>query len=176
MKSSVTTSILTVMLVFAFVTSTSAQNATYSISKGLKPFDEVRVIADTEVFIVKSNRNHIEMVGDSSVILNMPITQKNDALYLVHEGSEGSKLQKVVIEYKGINRLVTGGNGTIHIQGLDEKDLDVFNNNAKLTMKGRSENVKIYSQDGENDISDLLALKVTAYIGENAKLQKPSRY
>ena len=176
MKSTITTFLSATMLALITAMSSMAQNANYEASMDLKSFDEIRVISDTEVIIIKSDRNHLKLVGDSSFVFNMPVTQNDGALTLVYEENGQNKLQKAVIEYKAINRLVTGGKGSIHIQGLNEKELKVYNNTANLTMKGRTDNVSLYSQEGDNDISDLRAFKITAYIGDNAKLLRPKWY
>lgn len=176
MKSTVTTLTSAIILATVLVLPSVAQQENYVSSMEVKPFDEIRVISDSEVLIVKSNRNHIKLVGDSSFVSSMSVSQEDEMLALVYEENGQNQLQRVVIEYKAINRLVTGGNGRIQIEGLDEKELKVYNNTAKLTMKGKTGNVSLYSQEGENDISDLRAFKIMAYIGENAKLQRPTWY
>lgn len=176
MKSSVTSLVITTLLALMLCAPSQAQEVTYTFSKSLESFDEIRALADTDVVIVKSNRNHIKLVGDSSAVFNLPVSLKEKALYIEYEENNDERLQKIVIEYKTLNRLVTGGTGSFHIEVFDEKKLDVFNNTANLIMSGKTQDVNIYSQEGMNDFSDLKALSITAYIGEKGNLKKPRWY
>lgn len=157
-----------------FTVPSIAQSESNIQSQDLESFDEVRVIADAEVIVRKSNRNHIKLIGDSTYTGSLPYSLKDNTLMFVYEEDGQKKLEKVVIEYKDINRIVTGGNGKFLIEGLEEKVLDIFNQSANLKLSGQIENGRIYSQNGDNDISDLKAFKIIAYMGDNAVLTRPT--
>lgn len=173
MKRSATTILSSIVLSLFFAVPVTAQQSSSIQSQDLMSFDEIRVLADAEVIITKSNRNHIKMIGDSTYIGNQPYSIKDNTLMFVYAEDGEKKLEKVVIEYKDINRLVTGGTGEFLIEGLEENELDIFNQSANLKLKGRIGNGRLYSQNGANDITDLRGLKITAYIGEDAVLKRP---
>lgn len=176
MKFTTTTFISAIILVLFFAVPSLAQKTSNVQSQDLESFDQIRVIADAEVIVTKSNRNHIKLIGDSTYIRTLPFSIKDQKLMFVYEEDGQKKIEKVVIEYKDINRIVTGGNGNFLIKGLDEQKLDIHNLSAKLTLKGQTENARIYSQKGNNNILDLEAQKIVAYIGDEAVLTSQESY
>ena len=172
MKPTITTLVSAIVLALVFTMPSIAQKTSNIQLQDLQSFDEIRVIADAEVIITKSNRNHIKLIGESTYIGSSPYSIEDSTLKFVYVEDGLKKLEKVVIEYKDINRIVTGGNGNFLIEGLEEDQLDIFNQSANLTLKGQINNGRIYSPNGANDITGLRGLNIMAYIGEDAVLKK----
>ena len=139
----------------------------------IEPFNHAKLQTDAQVIFLKSNRNYMYITGDSSYINSFSVNTEDSTLTFKHEENGNEDLLNiVVIEYTDLNNVEARGNGHFYFHSLDEDKLEITNTNAKLTLRGKTNNIEIYSSKGNNDISELTANKMFAYMGEEATLQK----
>lgn len=174
MKKSIIRIASALTLTIAMTLPSFAQESTHLRSVALEDFNQVRVSMDTEVILLKSDRNNLTLVGDSVYIAEFDISQQDDILAFSHNKEKTVSLQRVIIEYKELDRVITGGEGTYYFHKLSERDLEIYNPYAQVILTGRTENIRIYSEDGENDVTRLVAGKMVLHIGDSATLLKRS--
>ena len=146
---------------------------TYLRNIEVNDFKEIRVSLDTEVIILKSKRNNVTLVGDSSFVYSMPVNDNDDVLTFTYNAEPEGKLKQVLIEYKDIDRVVTGGTGNYYFHKVDAERLDIFNPTANVYLNGNSDKIRVISQDGLTDITALKSKQGIMRIGEAAKLIAP---
>ena len=169
MKTQVVKSVLGLVMVALFSIPSYAQ-LTYLRNVEVGNFKEIRVSLDTEVIILKSKRNNVTLVGDSSFVNNMPVQQKGDVLTFTYNAEPEGKLKQVVIAYKDIERVVTGGTGNYYFHKVDTEKLDIFNPTANVYLNGKSDKIRVISQEGLTDLTALTSKKGIMSIGESAQL------
>lgn len=175
MKTQILKSVIGLVVVLALSIPTYAQ-LTYLRNVEVDNFKEIRVSLDTDVIILKSDRNQVTLVGDSSYVFGMPIDQKGEALTFSYTAEPEAKLKQVVIEYKDIDRVVTGGIGNYYFHNVDTKKLDIINPMAHVYLKGNSDEFRVISENGTTDISSLRLNKGIVKIGESARLLGTEAY
>lgn len=174
MKDTITKITSAIILAFILSANSFAQDADFIKTQELEPYNQIQLSMDTEVILLKSSRNHLTLIGELDYINNMPISYKGDTLSLHHNEETAPKLRRVVIEYKDISKLETSGNGNYYLHKVDEDKLNIFNDNAKLTLSGRIGNVRIFSENGEIDATKLKSDQMIAQMGTKATFHMPS--
>lgn len=174
MKNSVLRFASTLVITLALIVPAFAQQTTHLRTVELEEFDQIRVSLDTDVILIKSDRNQLTLVGDSSYIAEFPVSQNDSILSFSYNENESKQLKRVIIEYKELDRAITGGDGTYFFHKLSQRDLEIFNPFAKVVLTGRAENLRIYSEEGDNDVTGLIAGKMVLHIGDSATLLKRS--
>ena len=147
-----------------------AQYTTYLRLVELDPYTQINMNVDSEVILLKSTRDHITFAGDSTFIASINVSQDESVLSFNYEKEPESKLIRVVIEYKNINTVTTGGNGTYYFHKLNEDNLSIRNPHARIHLNGDADNLTLVSVDGINDVTALNADKMFVQIGEKATL------
>ena len=169
MKTNLFKTVMGFAMVIALTVPSIAQ-VTYLRNIEVDNFNEIRVSLDTEVILLKSKRNHVTLVGDSAYVFSMPIEQNNDVLSFTYNSEPENKLSRVLIEYKDIDRLVTGGTGSYYLHNVEATKLDIFNPAAKLYISGKLHKMRLISENGTTDISDFQSREGILKIGETAQL------
>lgn len=158
-----------IAIAFAATVQTFAQT-THIRNVELSAYNKIQVSIDTEVILLKSKRNHVTLVGDSAYIAAIPVISEESILSMNYQFEPDAKLKKVVIEYTALDHATTGGNGTYYFHNLQEDDLVVFNPYANVVMTGKTDNIRIVSQEGVTDLTALNTQKRVLHIGESAML------
>lgn len=174
MKLTITKFTTAIVLAFVLTATSFAQDADYIKTQELESFNQISLDMDTDVILLKSSRNHLTLVGELDYINNLPVTYNGDTLSLAHNAANAPELRRVVIEYKDIDQIETKGKGFYYFHKVDEDQLKIINNNAKLTLNGRIDNVRIISDEGEVDASKLESNQMIAHMGKTAKLHMPA--
>lgn len=168
-----TLTIIALVISTGSITAFAQKGSTHIRFLEIEPFNQVKLQTDAEIIFLKSNRNYMYLTGDSSYINSFSITNEDSTLSFIHEEAGNEELlTTIVIEYTDLNNVEARGNGHFYFHSLDEDKLEITNTNAKLTLRGKTNNIEIYSSNGNNDISELTANKMFAYMGEEATLQK----
>lgn len=154
----------------AFATTTNAQTVTHLREVNLTEFNKIQVSLDTEVIVLKSKRNHVTLVGDSSYIAGIPVLVEEGTLEFNYATEPDNMLKKVVIEYTDLNHVTTGGKGTYYFHNIEEDRLVVFNPYANVVLTGTTEDIRVVSQEGVTDVTAFSSKKEAMYIGESAML------
>jgi hypothetical protein len=160
--------IYVLLLIIILSTASQAQNDDRIRRIELKAFDQIQLQVNTEVFLVKGPRNQIILQGDSAAIESIQIAQEEGILALDYLEDVAGSLKRIIIEYRNIEQLTTGGNGQYFIPNLDQHHLYVLNPQATLYIQGQAENLSLVSFDGKNDIRGLSAGKKQVQKGELA--------
>lgn len=162
---------LTFTLAIALATtfSTVAQT-THLRQVQLEPYNKLQVSLDAQVILLKSGRNHVTLVGDSSYIAGMPVMVEDGTLVFNYKAEPETKLAKVVIEYKNLDHATTGGVGTYYFHNLKEEKLVVFNPYANVILTGNTDKIRLISQEGVTDVTKLTANQEIMHIGDAALL------
>ncbi|MCG8372501.1 MAG: DUF2807 domain-containing protein [Balneolales bacterium] len=152
------------------LTTTSFAQTTHLRDVELASFKQIEVSLDTEVILLKSTRNHLTLVGDSSFISAIPIIAEDETLSFHYQAEPENKLKRVVIEYKEIDRITTGGVGTYYFHKMNQDDLFVLNPYANVVLNGNAEKIRVISQEGSTDVTSLTSGEKIMRIGESAQL------
>ncbi|SMO81076.1 GIN domain-containing protein [Gracilimonas mengyeensis] len=162
-------------LIFGLTTTINAQEGpqTHLQSHDLTTFDQVRLDVNAPVILLKSSRNRITLSGDSAYVFNPNVRLKSGVLVFDHLESDKYNLNQVVIEYTDVNRVITNGTGEYYFHKMDADKIEIFNNSAKLTLNGKANEISIYSQKGNVDVTELKAKKLRSKMGESATLLVP---
>ena len=120
---------ITFAVLFALVTiiPTNAQQFTHIRTMELNPFNEIKLSVDAEVILLKSERNHLTLVGDSAYIADLQVTNDNNDLSFTYQEDGDQQVHRVVIEYTSLEKAITGGNGAYFFHKLDVENLEVYN-------------------------------------------------
>jgi len=170
MKNFIKKSTLSFLLLTAISTVADAQNITHLREITLQDFDKIQVSLDTEVIVLKSKRNHVTLVGDSSYIASLPVLVEDGTLEFTYAYESQNKLSKVLIEYTDLEHATTGGTGTYYFHNIKEDRLVVFNPYASVKLTGNTNHIRVVSQQGKTDVTALTTLEEAMYIGEAAEL------
>jgi hypothetical protein len=173
MKSTLIKLSTVIVFVIGLIPSLQAQEFTHLQTHELNSFNQLRLDIDANVFLIKSTRNQVTLVGDSSYVADPNIRQQNGVLALGYMESDNYNLDRVVIEYKEVNRVIINGTGEYYFYRMDADDVQIFNNSAKLTLNGKVNRIGIYSQIGNVDVTGLKAKKLRSEMGETATLLVP---
>ena len=160
------------LVVFAAVSfSAAAQDyTTYIRNIDVDSFTNVEVELDTEVILIKSDSNRVTLAGDSTFIYNTPVSSVDGTLSFKYEKEPEGKLYRIIIEYTDLNRMVAGGEGAYYFHKVDLDNLVVFNPEAQVFVSGAVDKIRLVSNEGFNDISELKASNKFLHIGELATL------
>ncbi len=170
MKNVIKNIALAVALFISATTTVNSQDLTHIREVALTDFSKIQVSLDTEVLVVKSKRNHVTLVGDSSFIASVPVIVKDEILGFNYETEPDYLLEKVVIEYTDIDHATTGGIGTYFFHNIEEDRLVVFNPYARVILSGNTNHIRVVSQEGITDVTALTSNNEALYIGEEALL------
>jgi|GEM_PF-1416849 len=170
MKKTVQKITLTVALAIAISVGSFAQSTTYLREVALTDFNKIQVSLDADVIVLKSQRNHVTLVGDSSYIASVPVLVEGGILEFSYNAEPNNLLQKVVIEYKDLDHATTGGIGTYYFHNIKQEKLVVFNPYANVVLSGNTDLIRVVSQEGTTDITALTSQKEAMFIGDSALL------
>ncbi len=180
MKATIFKIILQITTIFAFVigltVSVFAQNYTHLNSYELSSFEQLRMDVDTEVILVKSDKNQLTLVGDSVYVFNAPINQENGVLTFNYFETGGEELKRITVEYQDISRVSTSGTGEYYFYNMDAKDLKIFNNSAKVKLRGKAEKISIFSEKGDIDVTEFQTKHMITHLGEAVNFQVPEDF
>lgn len=160
---------LTLTLLITLSISGNAQT-TYLRNIETSHFNKIQVSLDTEAIVMKSKRNHVTLVGDSSYIAGLPVLVEGEILEINYNSEPNNMLNKVVIEYTNIDHATTGGTGTYYFHNIEEESLVVFNPYANVILSGTTQQIRVVSQQGTTDVTALTSTKEVMHIGETALL------
>ncbi len=170
MKNTIKNITFAAVLSMGFLSTSNAQGITHLRAVELTNFDKIQVSLDTEVIIMKSGRNHVTLVGDSSYIASLPVLVEDGILEFNYADEPNKKLSKVLIEYMEIDHATTGGAGTYYFHNIKEDRLVVFNPYANVKLTGNTNHIRVVSQQGVTDVTALISVEEAMYIGDDALL------
>jgi hypothetical protein len=170
MKNIIKNITLAFALSIAIISTSNAQDITHLKEVALTEFNKIQVSLDTEVIIMKSERNHVTLVGDSTYLATLPVLVENGILEFNYAAEPKNRLSKVLIEYTNIDHATTGGTGTYYFHNIKEDRLVVFNPYANVKLTGNTNYIRVASQQGVTDVTALTTVEETMYIGVDALL------
>ncbi|HBX65233.1 MAG: hypothetical protein CL670_13455 [Balneola sp.] len=167
------TYILSALLLTTIFATNAVAQVTHLRTFELKPFNEIVFDSETEIIIIKSTRNQLSISGDSTFIAEFEVENSENKLSFELDKDQSEKVVRVIVEYTTLDRAVTSGSGQYYFVKLDEENLKIYNEDGKISLRGRTDSIKIYSEKGENDFSNLTVKNMLAYLGEAATILEP---
>jgi hypothetical protein len=98
---------------------------------------------------VTQSRNFAKIIGDSNLLSLMTTTVKDNTLYIKAKDKYNTKSKIIIyINAKALNSLKINGKNIVTITGVNSKTFSLKQSGVnKITLAGRTDNLKLYSTD-----------------------------